>query len=84
MASVLGVTATSYSCQDVSELMKQIKMEEANRSQVSKPVQNVRISSSQDSNSTSPNTRLNRMVQQVKEVLPQVPSTAIARDLSES
>ena len=33
-------------------------------------------------NNASPNTRLTRMVKQVREVLPQVPSTVIARDLS--
>ena len=37
---------------------------------------------SQPLNSTSRNTRLARMVQQVREVLPQVPSSAISRDLS--
>ena len=36
----------------------------------------------QGPNSASPNTRLMQMVQQVKEVLPQVPSPSIARDLS--
>ncbi|XP_020623884.1 ancient ubiquitous protein 1-like [Orbicella faveolata] len=43
-------------------------------------VQNGSTPSNQDS--ASPNTRLMRMVQQVKEVLPQVPSPSIARDLS--
>ncbi len=36
----------------------------------------------QSPNNASPNTRLMQMVQQVKEVLPQVPSPSIARDLS--
>jgi len=45
-------------------------------------VPNGSTSSIQDN--ASPNTRLMRMVQQVKEVLPQVPSPSIARDLSKS
>ena len=50
------------------------------QAQKPKSVQNGSTPSNQDS--ASPNTRLMRMVQQVKEVLPQVPSPSIARDLS--
>ena len=50
------------------------------QAQETRSVQNGSTPSNQDS--ASPNTRLMRMVQQVKEVLPQVPSPSIARDLS--
>ena len=85
MASVLGVPATSYSSDDVSELIKQIKTQAAMaQSQLPKPAQNGSLTPpTQDPSNVSPNTRLMRMVQQVKEVLPQVPSDAISRDLSE-
>ena len=57
------------------------------QSQQPKPAQNSRTSPNQDPHNASPNTRLTarltHMVQQVKEVLPQVPSTAIVGDLSE-
>lgn len=52
------------------------------RVQDTRSVPNGSTSSIQDN--ASPNTRLMRMVQQVKEVLPQVPSPSIARDLSKS
>ena len=52
-------------------------------SQQPKPAPNGRTPPNQDPNNASPNTRLTRMVQQVKDVLPQVPATAISRDLSE-
>ena len=52
------------------------------QAQETKSVQNGSTPSNQDS--ARPNTRLMRMVQQVKEVLPQVPSPSIARDLSKS
>ena len=85
MASVLGVSATSYSSDDVSELIKQIKAQAAmTQSQLPKPVQNGSLTPpTQDPSNVSPNTRLTKMVQQVKEVLPQVPSAVISRDLSE-
>lgn len=85
MASVLGVPATSYSSDDVGELIKQIKTQAAMaQSQPPKPAQNGSLTPpTQDPSNVSPNTRLMRMVQQVKEVLPQVPSDAISRDLSE-
>lgn len=89
MASALGVVATSYSSEDVSELIKQIKLQAAqakSQSQQPKPAQTSRTSPNQDPHNASPNTRLTsrltHMVQQVKEVLPQVPSTAIVGDLS--
>lgn len=50
------------------------------QAQETRSVQNGSTPSNQGS--ASPNTRLMRMVQQVKEVLPQVPSPSIARDLS--
>ena len=50
------------------------------QAQETRSVQNGSTPSNQDN--ASPNTRLMRMVQQVKEVLPQVPSPSIARDLS--
>ena len=86
MASILGVPATSYSSDDVGELIKQIKTQAAMaQSQLPKPAQlNGSVTPpTQDPSNVSPNTRLMRMVQQVKEVLPQVPSDAISRDLSE-
>lgn len=52
------------------------------QSQDTRSVPNGSTSSIHDN--ASPNTRLMRMVQQVKEVLPQVPSPSIARDLSKS
>ena len=52
-------------------------------SQQPKPAPNGRTPPNQNPNNASPNTRLTRMVQQVKDVLPQVPATAISRDLSE-
>ena len=52
-------------------------------SQQPKTAPNGRTPPNQDPNNASPNTRLTRMVQQVKDVLPQVPATAISRDLSE-
>ena len=53
------------------------------QSQQPKPAPNGRTPPNQDPNNASPNTRLTRMVQQVKDVLPQVPATVISRDLSE-
>lgn len=85
MASALGVTPTSYSSEDVSELIKQINLQAAQAralSQQPKPAPNGRTPPNQDPNNASPNTRLTRMVQQVKDVLPQVPATVISRDLS--
>lgn len=52
------------------------------QSQEPKSASNGSTPPSQPLNSTSRNTRLARMVQQVREVLPQVPSSAISRDLS--
>lgn len=52
------------------------------QSQEPKSAPNGSTPPSQPLNSTSRNTRLARMVQQVREVLPQVPSSAISRDLS--
>lgn len=52
------------------------------QSQEPKSATNGSTPPSQPLNSTSRNTRLARMVQQVREVLPQVPSSAISRDLS--
>lgn len=84
MASALGVEATNYSSEDVVELIKEIEMlasktvlpAPTQTSHPTAPKQEARI------NNASPNTRLTRMVKQVREVLPQVPSTVIARDLS--
>ncbi|KAL9983573.1 hypothetical protein ACROYT_G005767 [Oculina patagonica] len=78
MATVLGVTATNYTAQDVNELIKQTAQARAQ----SQEVQNSSVPPNQSPNNASPNTRLMQMVQQVKEVLPQVPSPSIARDLS--
>ena len=83
MASALGVAATNYSSDDVNELMKQIESQSKDVPQA--PIQasqNVR-SIPRDTGNATPNTRLTRMVKQVRDVLPQVPSTVIARDLSE-
>jgi len=79
MASAFGVTATNFTAQDVNELIKQAAQARV-QSQDTRSVPNGSMSSIQDN--ASPNTRLMRMVQQVKEVLPQVPSPSIARDLS--
>ncbi|XP_015758529.1 PREDICTED: ancient ubiquitous protein 1-like [Acropora digitifera] len=82
MASALGVAATNYSSDDVNELMKQIESQSKGVPQA--PIQasqNVR-SIPRDTGNATPNTRLTRMVKQVRDVLPQVPSTVIARDLS--
>lgn len=86
MASALGVAATNYSSDDVNELMKQIESQSKGISQA--PIQasqNVRSIPSipRDAGNATPNTRLTCMVKQVRDVLPQVPSTVIARDLSE-
>ncbi|KAJ7356306.1 Ancient ubiquitous protein 1 [Desmophyllum pertusum] len=85
MASSLGVTATSFTAQDVNELIKHINIQAAQarvQSQQPKPAQNGSTPPNQGPSNASPNTRLMQMVQQVKEVLPQVPSPSIARDLS--
>lgn len=79
MASAFGVTATNFTAQDVNELIKQAAQARV-QAQETRSVQNGSTPSNQGS--ASPNTRLMRMVQQVKEVLPQVPSPSIARDLS--
>lgn len=79
MASAFGVTATNFTAQDVIELIKQAA-QARDQAQEARSIQNGSTPSNQDS--ASPNTRLMRMVQQVKEVLPQVPSPSIARDLS--
>lgn len=83
MASALGVAATNYSSDDVNELMKQVESQSKGVPQA--PIQasqNVR-SIPRDTGNATPNTRLTCMVKQVRDVLPQVPSTVIARDLSE-
>lgn len=84
MASALGVAATNYSSDDVNELMKQIEAQSKSVSQA--PIQagqNGRSIPRTDVCNSTPNTRLTRMVKQVRDVLPQVPSAVIARDLSE-
>lgn len=81
MASSSGLMPTGFTAQDVKDL----EAVQANpQSQEPKSAPNGSTPSSQPPSSTSPNTRLARMVQQVREVLPQVPSSAISRDLSQT
>ena len=85
MASALGVAATNYSSEDVRELIKQLETQSKTTLQVPTQTSQSAISSpKQDVKATTPNTRLTRMVKQVREVLPQVPSAVISRDLSKS
>lgn len=79
MASSSGLTATSFTAQDVNELEA---AQTSTQSQAPQSAQNGSTPPNQPPGSISPNTRLMRMVQQVREVLPQVPSSAVARDLS--
>lgn len=81
MASSSGLTPTSFTAQDVKDLEAVHKNPQ---SQEPKSAPNGSTPPSQPLNSTSRNTRLARMVQQVREVLPQVPSSAISRDLSQT
>ncbi|XP_002159459.2 lipid droplet-regulating VLDL assembly factor AUP1 isoform X1 [Hydra vulgaris] len=83
MAFVLGVTATNFTSQDKKEFIKRLKHEEEEKERLASESQ-LMESLLKSSNNSQMDFDLAKMVEQVKNVLPQVPLTVISENLKTS